>query len=149
MLFRSGTAAALEYRQILVPVVPGQEGRESVDLAARLAAERRALIVALRVLVVPIDLPLDADLPEAEDEAEALLDDVRARTSSYGVRTVDRLVRARNAGRAIVDEAERRQSQIIVLGAPRGRHGDIFGVTVDYVLKHAPCRVMVAAGKAR
>ena len=144
-----GTAAALEYRQILVPVVPGQEGRESVDLAARLAAERRALIVALRVLVVPRDLPLDAEMREAEDVADTLLDDVRARTSSYGVHTVDRLVRARNAGRAIVDEAERRQTQIIVLGAPRGRHGDIFGVTVDYVLKHAPCRVMVAAGRAR
>ena len=144
-----GTAAALEYRQILVPVVPGREGRESVDLAARLAAERRATIVALRVLVVPRDLPLDAEMRDAEYEADALLDDVRARTSTYGVRTVDRLVRARNAGRAIVEEAERRESQIIVLGAPRGRHGDIFGVTVDYVLKHAPCRVMVAAGKSK
>ena len=144
-----GTAAALEYRQILVPVVPGREGRESVDLAARLAAERRATIVALRVLVVPRDLPLDAEMRDAEYEADALLDDVRARTSTYGVRTVDRLVRARNAGRAIVEEAERRESQIIVLGAPRGRHGDIFGVTVDYVLKHTPCRVMVAAGKSK
>ena len=144
-----GTAAALEYRQILVPVVPGREGRESVDLAARLAAERRATIVALRVLVVPRDLPLDAEMRDTEYEADALLDDVRARTSTYGVRTVDRLVRARNAGRAIVEEAERRESQIIVLGAPRGRHGDIFGVTVDYVLKHAPCRVMVAAGKSK
>jgi len=26
-------------------------------------------------------------------------------------------------------------------------HRAIFGHTVDYVLKHAPCRVMVAAGK--
>jgi nucleotide-binding universal stress UspA family protein len=60
---------------------------------------------------------------------------------------VDRIVRNRNAGRAIVDEAERRQAEIIVLGAPRGRHRDIFGKTVDFVLKNAPCRVMVAAGK--
>ena len=63
------------------------------------------------------------------------------------MRTIDRLVRARNAGRAIVEEAERRQAEIIVLGAPRGRHRQIFGQTVDYVLKNAPCRVMVAAGK--
>ena len=68
---------------------------------------------------------------------------------AYGVRVVERVVRARNAGRAIVDEAERRGSEIIVLGAPRGRHRAIFGHTVDYVLKHAPSRVMVAAGKAR
>ena len=52
-----------------------------------------------------------------------------------------------SAGRAIVDEATRRQAEIVVLGAPRGRHKAIFGKTVDYVLKNAPCRVMVAAGK--
>jgi nucleotide-binding universal stress UspA family protein len=63
------------------------------------------------------------------------------------VRVVERVVRARNAGRAIVDEAERRGSEIIVLGAPRGTHRAIFGHTVDYVLKNAPSRVMVAAGR--
>ena len=54
----------------------------------------------------------------------------------------------RNAGRAIVDEATRRQSEIIVMGAPRaGRGRDVFSDTVDFVLKHAPCRVMVVAGQ--
>ena len=56
-------------------------------------------------------------------------------------------MRARNSGRAIVDEAERRGSEIIVLGARRGAHKTIFGSTVDFVLKQAPSRVMVAAGK--
>ena len=37
---------------------------EAVDVACRLAAERGATIVALRVIVVPLDLPLDAELPE-------------------------------------------------------------------------------------
>jgi nucleotide-binding universal stress UspA family protein len=60
---------------------------------------------------------------------------------------IGRVVRGRHAGREIVKEADRRQSEIVVLGAPRGRHRDIFGKTVDYVLKNAPCRVMVAAGK--
>jgi len=142
-----GPAIALEYRSILVPIVSGPESHESVDLAARLAAERGATIVALRVIVVPLDLPIDANLPEQEEEADRLLDDARATAEIYGVRMIDRVLRARNAGRAIVEEAERRQAEIIVLGAPRGRHRDIFGKTVDYVLKHAPCRVMVAAGK--
>jgi APA family basic amino acid/polyamine antiporter len=142
-----GPAVALEYRTILVPIVSGPESHESVDLAARLAAERGATIVALRVIVVPLDQPIDADLHEQELEADRLLDEARATAEIYGVRTVDRIVRHRNAGRAIVEEAERRQAEIIVLGAPRGRHRDIFGKTVDYVLKHAPCRVMIAAGK--
>ena len=142
-----GPAIALEYRTILVPIVSGPESHEAIDIAARLAAERGATIIALRVIVVPLDQPLDCLLPEEEAEADALLDDARAMAEIYGVRTIDRLVRARNAGRAIVEEAERRQAEIVVLGAPRGRHRDIFGKTVDYVLKNAPCRVMIAAGK--
>ena len=82
-----------------------------------------------------------------EAEADRLLDDARVVASAYGVRTIDRIVRARQAGRAIVEEAERRQAEIVVLGAPRGRHRAIFGKTVDFVLKNAQCRVMVAAGK--
>jgi len=142
-----GPAIALEYRTILVPIVSGPESHESVDLAARLAGERGATIVALRVIVVPLDLPIDAPTPDQEEQADRLLDDARATVETYGVRMIDRVVRARNAGRAIVEEAERRQAEIVVLGAPRGRHRDIFGKTVDYVLKNAPCRVMIAAGK--
>jgi len=142
-----GAAVALEYRTILVPVVAGQESHEAVELAARLAAERAGRIVLLRVVVVPLELPLDADLTEQLDAANRLLDELRATADAYGVRVVERVVRARNAGRAIVEEAERRGAEIIVLGAPRGRHRAIFGHTVDFVLKHAPSRVMVAAGK--
>ena len=57
-------------------------------------------------------------------------------------------MRARSAGRAIVDEAVRRNTEIIVMGAPRAeQRGGVFSETVDFVLKHAPCRVMVAAGR--
>ena len=143
-----GPAIALEYRNVLVPVSDALESEEAVDLAARLSAERRASIFALSVLEVPLELPLDARLPAEERRADALLDEARAIGDSYGVDVRERLVRARNAGRAIVDEAERRGTEIIVMGAPRkgrGGRGTIFGGTVDFVLKHAPCRVMVAA----
>ncbi|MBV8561565.1 MAG: universal stress protein, partial [Actinobacteria bacterium] len=118
----------------------------------RLAAERRATIVALTVIEVPLELPLDASLPEEVAEANDLLDESRAIGESYGVRVVSRIVRARRAGRAIVDEAVRRNAEIIVMGGPRrvrlhaGRRR-IFGDTVDFVLKHAPVRVMVAAAR--
>ena len=142
-----GPAIALEYRTILVPVVSGPESHEPMDLAARLAAERGATIVALRVIVVPLDRALGFDLDAEEAKADELLDDARRVAAAYGVRTIDRVVRARNAGRAIVDEAGRRQAEMVILGAPRSRHKEIFGKTVDFVLKNAPCRVMVAAGK--
>jgi len=55
------------------------------------------------------------------------------------------------AGPTIVEEATRRGSQIIVIGATRKNERmrrTIFGSTVDYVLKHAPCRVMVVSASA-
>jgi APA family basic amino acid/polyamine antiporter len=142
-----GPALALEYRTILVPIVAGAGSREAVEVASQLATERAGRIVLLRVIVVPLELPLDADLGPQLAEADQLLDEAAGIAESYGVRSVERVVRARQAGRAIVEEAERRGAEIIVLGAPRGKHRRIFGHTVDYVLKHAPCRVMVAAGR--
>jgi APA family basic amino acid/polyamine antiporter len=142
-----GAALALEYRSILVPIVAGDESREAVELAARLATERAGRIVLLRVIVVPLELPLDADLTEQLADAHRLLDQARAIAGPYGVRVVERVVRARNAGRAIIEEAELRGSEIIVLGARRGLHKTIFGGTVDFVLKQSPSRVMVATGR--
>ncbi|MDQ2981294.1 MAG: universal stress protein [Actinomycetota bacterium] len=145
-----GPGVALEYRNVLVPIVHRRESEEAVDLACRLATERAATVAVVTVLEVPLELPLDAPPPEqVEQRAHDLLDEARAIGDAYGVDVVARLVRERRAGRAIVDEAERRNSEIIVMGAPRRdvrrRSGRIFGDTVDFVLKHAPCRVMVAA----
>jgi APA family basic amino acid/polyamine antiporter len=132
-----------------VPIAPGYASDEAMDVASRLAAERGATIVAMTVVEVPLHLPLDAYLPEQVEEANRQLDEARAIGESYGVKVITRLVRARNAGRAIVDEAARRGSEIIVMGAPRKlrptARGAIFGNTVDFVLKHAPSRVMVAS----
>jgi basic amino acid/polyamine antiporter, APA family len=101
------------------------------------------------VIEIPLEQPLDADLPrDIEEKANDLLDEVRAIGDAYGVNVIGRLMRARRAGRAIVDEATRRNSEIIVMGSPRrerGRRVGVFGGTVDFVLKNAPCRVMVAA----
>jgi basic amino acid/polyamine antiporter, APA family len=147
------TVGALEYSNILVPVAAGYPSDEAMDVACRLARERRSRIVAITVVEVPLDLPLDAYLPEQVTIANEQLDEARAIGESYGVSVTTRIVRARNSGRAIVDEAVRRGAEIIVMGGPRrirlqrGRRA-IFGDTVDFVLKHAPTRVMVAAGRA-
>ena len=143
-----GPAVALEYRNVLVPVKPGRASEEAIDLACRLAADRGATIAALSVIVVPLDLPLDTRLEEEEHAADEALDVAAAIAELYGVKFTERIVRARHAGRAIVDEAKRRQSEIIVMGAPRaGRGHGVFSDTVDFVLKHALSRVMVVAGR--
>ena len=56
-------------------------------------------------------------------------------------------VHARSIGHAIVDEAERRRVDLNVLGSsPRWRRQSrFFSPTVDHVLKHAHCEVLVVA----
>jgi APA family basic amino acid/polyamine antiporter len=146
-----GPALALEYRRLLVPVLSGRASDEALDIAAGLAAERGAQITAVYVIEIPLDLPLSADMPDEEQLANRELDEARAIGESYGVTVIPRLVRARTAGAAIVREADRRASEIIVIGAPRkdmpSRKRAIFGRTVDYVLKNATCRVLVTAVK--
>jgi basic amino acid/polyamine antiporter, APA family len=144
-----GPSLTVEYRTIVVPVVRTAESEEALVAAARVADERAARVTIVHVIEVPLDLPLDVRLPDAEAAANEILDSAAAFVESYGVRAVVRLVRARAAGPAIVEEADRRNAELIILGAPRARIGRrrIFGTTVDHVLKHSLTRVMIAAGR--
>jgi APA family basic amino acid/polyamine antiporter len=138
------------FRTIVVPVLRTQESEEALVAAARLAADRRSRIALVNVIEIPLDRPLDADIHAAEQEAERVLDTAEALLERYGVRTVTRVLRARAAGPAIVEDALARDAELIVVGAPRSRirrGKPIFGRTVDYVLKHSPTRVLVAAGR--
>jgi basic amino acid/polyamine antiporter, APA family len=144
-----GPALALEYRNLLVPVVHGQPSDAAMDVACKLAAERRARIIALSILEVPLDRTLGDRFRDLEVLANVELDEAVAIGDSYGVRVLTRLERAHAAGPAIVAEADARNAEIIVLGSPprrlTARGSAVFGATVDYVLKHANCRVMVTA----
>ncbi len=146
-----GPSLALQYRRLLVPILPGQASDDALDVAASLAAERGAQIVAVNVIEVPFELPLAAVVPDLVEVADRELDEARAIGDSYGVVVLPRLLRSRSAGRAIVEEAVRRDTEIIVIGALRKEVGRrkraVFGATVDYVLKNAPCRVMVTASQ--
>jgi nucleotide-binding universal stress UspA family protein len=141
-----GPSLVAEYRTIVVPVVRSPESEDALIAAGRLAADRGATIVAMHVLEVPLERALHADLGAHEDRAEALLDDTEALLDQYGVRVVTRLVRARSAARAIVDEAVARNAELIVVGAPRtGRR--LLGRTAERVLELSPVRVLVIAGR--
>ena len=77
-----GPALALEYRRLLVPVLPGRASDEALDVAASLAAERGAQIAAVTVLEIPLDLPLAAELPERGGDARTASSTRRARSAT-------------------------------------------------------------------
>ncbi len=140
-----GPAIEVAYRSILMPLSSHRVADEMTATALRLAAESGTSLVALYPIEVPLGLPISAPMDAALAEAEHELGQAAALGREYGVSVITRIVRTRNVGEAIVEEATRRRSEIIVMGAvERKRAGErMFGRVADYVLRNATCRVMV------
>jgi basic amino acid/polyamine antiporter, APA family len=136
-----------EFHSILVPMKLGLIGEEMVATAVKLAQERGAEVEALHVIRVPLDQALDEELDLEEERAAASLAEAQLLGADHGVQVRGETVRARSIGEAIVGEAERRGTDLIVLGsAPRWRRQSrFFSPTVEYVLRKAPCEVLVVA----
>jgi basic amino acid/polyamine antiporter, APA family len=139
--------AEAEFSRILVPMKLGEIGEEMVATAVKLAQERGAAVDALHVIRVPLDRPLEAELWDEDERAEASLAEAKLLGADHGVEVVGHTVRARSIGQAIVEEAKRLDSDLIVLGSsPRWRRQSrFFSPTVDYVLKKAPTEVLIVA----
>jgi APA family basic amino acid/polyamine antiporter len=135
------------YERILVPMKIGLIGEEVLGTAFRLAEEQGCEVHVLYVIRVPLDLPIDAELIDAEQQAEASLAEAKLLAAEQGIPIQVHIVRGRAIGEAIVDEAMGHKVDLIVMGsAPRWRRQSrFFSPTVDYVLRKAPSEVMVIA----
>ena len=136
-----------EFRRVLVPMKLGTIGEEMVATAIALAKQRGAAVEALYVIQVPLSKSLDAELIDAEERAAASLAEARLLGEDNGVEVRTETVKSRAIGPAIVDEAKARGVDLIMLGSsPRWRRQSaFFSPTVDFVLKNAPCEVLVVA----
>jgi len=145
---RSALPVGASFRRILVPMKLGDIGEEMVATAVALAKESDATVEAITVVQVPRERELHAPLPsDVAARADASVAEARALGEDNGVEVRAEAVHARSIGHAIVDEATRRGADLIVLGsAPRWRRQSrFFSPTVDHVLHHAPCEVLVVA----
>lgn len=145
---RPALPVGASFRRILVPMKLGDIGEEMVATAVALAKESGATIEAITVVQVPRERELGAPLPQdVADEADASVAEARALGEENGVDVHAEAVHARSIGHAIVDEAASRSADLIVLGSsPRWRRQSrFFSPTVDHVLRHAPCEVLVVA----
>jgi len=115
--------------------------------AIKLAEEHGCRVSALYVIRVPLDKPIDAELVESEEQAEASLAEAKLLASEQGISVDTRLVRSRAIGEAIVEAAREVDADLVVMGsaAKWRRQSRFFSPTVDYVLRHAPCEVFVVA----
>ena len=137
-----------DYRRILVPMKLGDIGEEMVATAIALAKETGAEVQAITVVRVPRQFPLEGELPpDIAARVEASLEEARALGEDHEVEVATDVVRARSIGHVIVEEAKARDADLIVLGSSSRwrRQSRFFSPTVDFVLRHAPCEVLVVA----
>jgi basic amino acid/polyamine antiporter, APA family len=133
----------LEYRSALVPIFGTDVDASALRSAAKLVGEG-ALVEAVYVLRVPHQLSLDAGLEEEERLGLSVLESAKVTGRTAGVKVRTHLIRTRNPGAAIVEEAERSQAEIIYLAtvhAPASERA--LGPTASYLLAHRPCRVVI------
>ena len=134
------------FERILVPMKMGDIGEEMVATAIALAKERGATIEAITVVRVPRRYVLEGELPpDVAARVDASLEQARLLGQDHGVEVQTAVVRARSIGHAIVDEARERGVDLIVLGSAARwrRQSRFFSPTVDFVLRSAPCEVLV------
>jgi basic amino acid/polyamine antiporter, APA family len=134
-------------RRILVPMKLGIIGEEMLATAVKLATEHGAEVQALHVIRVPLEQALEAELFDDEERADASLAEAKLLGAEHDVVVEGTTVRARAIGQAIVQRAVDVNADLIVLGsAPRWRRQSrFFSPTVDYVLRRAPCEVLIVA----
>src|SRR5262249_17191431 len=143
-----------EHRRIVVAVSDSEESLHATAVAAQLVAQKGELVF-VHVLEVPLEFPLDAPPPPGEEAARRRARELLARCEAAADRyrgTSKRAPRRRHAaGPAILEVAQKAGARLIVIAGEQrfARSGRLrLGATATYVLKHAPCRVMVISGQS-
>jgi len=135
----------VEFHKILVPVIGTEADDEAVRLACRLAKKDKGKIWAVYVIIMSRTLPIEAEIKPEITKAEEVLEHVESVAEEEDYEMETDLLQAREAGPTIVDEAVEREVDLIVIGIKYKRRFGQFslGSVVPYVLKNAPCRVIL------
>ncbi len=133
----------LEYRSAIVPIFGTDVDGRALRSAAKLVGEG-ATVEAIYMLRVPNQLSLDAGLEEEEQLGLSVLESAKLAGRKSGIRVRTRVLRTRNPGAAIVEEAERQRAEIIYLATAHAPPSErALGPTASYLLSHRPCRVVI------
>jgi nucleotide-binding universal stress UspA family protein len=148
--FRSQSSPeATESACIIVPVTGSESDERLLKVVERIARRQNANVTIIFVVEVMQSMPLDAELPVECERGERVLQAAKTEVSrnlENKASTVNtEMLQARSAGAAIVDEAIVREADAIVMSASiQRRFGKLtIGETTEYVLRNAPCEVIV------
>jgi basic amino acid/polyamine antiporter, APA family len=136
------------YHSALVPMFGTDVSTEAMSRAAKLVGPD-AEIEALYVLRVPPDLHLGQGCEDEEELGRNVLEVARLQARARHLKVRAKLLRTRNPGKAIVNEAIERHSDLIYISTEHAPADErLLGRTTRYVLAHRPCRIVIEGGNA-
>jgi nucleotide-binding universal stress UspA family protein len=132
-------------KKVLVPVNGTKADEEAIRLSCRLAKKNGGKIYVTYVIQVDRTLPLDAEIGPEIDKAEKVLDQAEIIAEEQDCNVETDLLQSREVGPAVVDEAIERGVDLITIGVGYEKKFGEFsmGDTIPYVLKNAPCWVLI------
>lgn len=132
----------VEYDSILIVFEDAVFSEQAVETAVKMAARRKRGIHVLVPITVPQSSPIDAMMPAQEAKAATAIERARLlggrRVSGSWLK-----VRAGEAGRRVVHEAQSINARAVVIPLKADPGGSLFSATVQYVLADRPCRVIL------
>ena len=135
----------MEIPKILVPVNGERVDEQVIELACTIGKRRKGKVYVVYVIEVNRALPLDAESESETQKGEQVLKRAERIADELDYQVETDLLQAREVGPALVDEAVERGVDLILMGIGyKKRFGEFnLGSTVPYVLKNAPCRVLL------
>ena len=135
----------MEVKRILVPISGNGADEEAIELACALAKKPKAIVYVVYIIEVERSLPLDAQVDSEVEKSEEILTRAEDIAADLGYDIETDLLQAREAGPGIVDESMERKVDLIVMGVGYKMHFGEFdlGKAIPYVLKEAPCQVLL------
>jgi len=136
---------SLRIKNVLVPVDGTRAGFDALALACHLSKRNKGTVYAVYVIEVARNLALDAEMPGEARSGEDVLTEAERVADAVDYKISGELLQARDQGHAIVDEAADREVDAIVMGIQLERALGEFqmGAAAQYVVKHAPCQVIL------
>jgi nucleotide-binding universal stress UspA family protein len=132
-------------RRILVPLTGTEADDETMRMACWIARRDKSKIYVMYVITIKRSLPLEAEIESETKRAEGLLDRAEQIAEDEDQAVETDLLQSRDVAPTIIDEALERKIDLILMGVKyQQRFGQFsLGSIVPYIIKNAPCQVML------
>ncbi len=136
---------------VLVAITGGELDHELMALACAVAQKKHSNVIhAIYGIEVPRTKPVDEEMTTERAQADQALDQAAADAETCHISVDKEYVQSRNVGQSLVSAAAAHGCALMIIGLPYKAEAEgqlEMNETVDYVLKHAPCRVWVIRGR--